>query len=266
MDKWLIKHFKKLITYQGEWQDIIKVCLYFLNNPCPGLYIRELPVEVHTKFIEEHKSILRQLLDVLIPEHINKNETIFEKRFNLKYDEPLIRILLLDNTIAAKYFSGITDISIKVSAFEKLFLPLKRVFILENKTNFSNIYNFLTLPQMKDSIALFGKGFGAGLLEKAEWLKDKTIYYWGDIDTHGLLILNQLRKSFPQTTAFLMDRETLTAHKKYWGQGEQTIQESPLYLTDDEKDLFRFLKKHNVRLEQEKIEHEYVLSQIRKLE
>lgn len=237
----------------------------FFEHPCPALYIRELPVEVHTKFIEEHKAILRQLLDILIPEHINTEENLFEKRFNLKHDEPLIRILILDSEIAQHYFSGITDMSMRVSAFEKLSLPVKRIFIIENKTNFSNIYNFLTLPHMKDSLALFGKGFGAGLLERANWLKDKTIYYWGDIDTHGLLILNQLRKSFPHTIAFLMDRETLTAHKHYWGQGEHTVQESPKYLTEEEKDLFQFLKTHNVRLEQEKIEHAYVVREMREM-
>ena len=28
------------------------------------------------------------------------------------------------------------------------------------------------------------------------WLKQKPMYYWGDIDTHGFAILDQLRSKF----------------------------------------------------------------------
>ncbi len=48
------------------------------------MYIRELPVEVHTKFIEENKGVLKNLLDYLLPEGmVHTGETDFEKRFGL---------------------------------------------------------------------------------------------------------------------------------------------------------------------------------------
>lgn len=122
------------------------------------------------------------LLDFLIEEHINKDETEFEKRFNLKYNEPSIRLRILDDEISKKQFSGLTDMSITQTEFNNLNIDCNKVFILENKTNFSNIFNFLTLPLLKGSIAIFGKGFQLNLLKDAKWLNDKQIIYWGDID------------------------------------------------------------------------------------
>ena len=80
LKEWAASHPQKLIDC-NEWLDIIKVCNYFVENPKPNLYIRELPIQIHTKFIENNKAIIKELLDILIPEHINKNETNFEKRF-----------------------------------------------------------------------------------------------------------------------------------------------------------------------------------------
>jgi len=58
-----------------------------------------LPIRVHTKFIERNQSIIKDVLDVLISDHINKDERYFEKRL-LKYSEPQVRFKILDKTIA----------------------------------------------------------------------------------------------------------------------------------------------------------------------
>ncbi|QBD83792.1 hypothetical protein EPA93_45535 [Ktedonosporobacter rubrisoli] len=47
------------MDYHGDWSDLIAVCDYFLEHPRPACYIREIPVAVHTKFIEQHSGILR---------------------------------------------------------------------------------------------------------------------------------------------------------------------------------------------------------------
>ena len=114
---WAIKNPNKIINNQSEWVSILKVCEYFKGNPKPTFYIRELPIQVHTKFIERNKTIIKELLDIIIELHVNKSETTFEKRFNLKDSEPLIRFRILDTRIALSYFSGLDDISIPVSQF-----------------------------------------------------------------------------------------------------------------------------------------------------
>ena len=163
---WIIKNPKKVIDNANEWINILLVCQFFKQNPKPNFYIRELPVKVHTKFVERNKSIIRELLDVLISEHVKSEEKEFENRFNLKYAEPQIRFKVLDKTISDRFFSGIDDIAIPVSQFEKLDLPIFKVLVVENKTT---LYTTLTLPKMNDTIAIFGSGFSVFNLKNVRW-------------------------------------------------------------------------------------------------
>lgn len=254
----------KVIDHSARWPGLIKVCRYFISNPRPGLYLRELPIDVHTKFIEENKGIIKELLDFLINEDINREETEFEKRFNLKYNEPTIRLRVLDEEISKRHFSGLTDLTITQSEFKSLDINCKRVFILENKTNFSNIFNFLTIPNLNSSISIFGKGFGLGLLKGVDWLKEKEVYYWGDIDVQGFQMLSQLRSYLPQTRSLMMDFETFNAFPDYRVNGTVgNIKQLP-NLAEDEDKVFKHLLelKEGNRLEQEKISHSYAVEQI----
>jgi len=54
------------------------------------------------------------------------------------------------------------------------------------------LIHFLTLPERKKAVAIFGKGFQLNLLKDARWLAEKQILCWGDIDCHGFQILSQL--------------------------------------------------------------------------
>ncbi|MEM1124148.1 MAG: DUF3322 domain-containing protein, partial [Bacteroidota bacterium] len=153
---WVHKYPLKVVANLGDWGGLLKVCEYFKSHPKPNLYIRELPIKIHTKFIERHKGVLRELLDILTVETALSDESQFEKRFHLKYSEPLVRFKVLDVQIAQQYFSGLTDLSIPVSQFCQLTLPIERVLIVENKTN---LYTTLTLPLEEKTMAIFGKGF-----------------------------------------------------------------------------------------------------------
>jgi hypothetical protein len=254
LKEWIIKNPKRVIDNANEWQNILQVCQYFKQNPKPNFYIRELPVKVHTKFVERNKSIIRELLDVLISEHVKSEEKEFENRFNLKYAEPQIRFKVLDKTISDRFFSGIDDIAIPVSQFEKLNLPIKKVLVVENKTT---LYTTLTLPKMNDTIAIFGSGFSVFNLKNVRWLDNLKLLYWGDIDVQGFEILSQFRTYFPQTKSVLMDKK---AFDKFFenDNGTPTNISTKHYLTDEEQELYEILKTNNWRLEQEKIPLEYV--------
>ena len=254
LKEWIIKKPLNVIANQTEWEGILKACKYFKINPKPNLYIRELPIKVHTKFLERNQSVIRELLDMLISEHINIDEKLFEKRFNLKYAEPQIRFKVLDKEIAQKFFSGIDDLAISVSQFETLNLPIKKVLVVENKTT---LYTTLTLPKMNDTIAIFGGGYGVFNLKNVEWFNDLELYYWGDIDVQGFEILSQFRSYFPQTQSVLMDKQTFDNFFEC-DQGTPTKISIELNLTNLEQELYNILNKNNWRLEQEKIPFEYV--------
>ncbi len=55
---WVERYPLKVVENASFWSDLLKVLRYFVANPCPRLYIRELPIEVHTKFIERNKGVL----------------------------------------------------------------------------------------------------------------------------------------------------------------------------------------------------------------
>lgn len=251
---WIIKNPTKIILHQGKWESILKVCNYFKNCPKPNLYIRELPNNVHTKFIESNQSIITELLDIIIQNHINPNEIKFEKRFNLKFNEPLVRFKVLDKNISQSFFSNLDDISIPVSQFESLKLPLSQVLIVENKTT---LYTTLTLPKMDKTIAIFGQGNAVTNIQNAKWLNDITVLYWGDIDAHGFEILSRIRKHFKHTQSILMDKTTFERFFEN-DSGKPTTDTTTLNLTDNERELYNLLKTNNWRLEQEKIPFDYI--------
>lgn len=264
LNSWIIEHPQKVIDNFEKWDDLLKVCKFFITNPRPNLYIRELPLDISTKFVEGNQAMIRTLLDTLIGEEANHDESDFEKRFHLKYKEELIRIRILDEQMAKKLFFGVSDISIPLSQLISLNIPCKRVFVLENHTNFSNIFNFLTLPHLADSIAIFGKGFQIGLLKNAQWLSDKQIVYWGDIDAHGFQILSQIRGYFPRTLSCMMDFETFHEFQDLAITGVDTTVPVLAHLTHDEHQLFTHLLdiRGKNRLEQEKIPQSYALKKI----
>lgn len=261
---WCVNHPLDIIAHHGQWPDLLTVVRYFMDEHQPGrFYIRELPLAIPTKFIETHRRILSSLLDeVLAPEQINeayRGVKVFEQRYGLKYRQPMIRLRLLDEALARQHFSGLSDLQIPLDDFARLELPLHRVIILENKTNYSNLMNFLTLPQTTATAGLFGSGFGLGRLQGVEWLQRLDILYWGDLDAHGLQILSQLRGYFPHVRSFLMDRATLDAFPQYvQTDAPASTTLMPAHLTPEEHALFEYLNTNRLRLEQERIPLGYV--------
>lgn len=253
--EWIKVNPTKLIEHD-TWFDTLKVCKYFLANPKPDLYIRQLPIDIHTKYVWDNKVIVQSLLEFLIPEHINKAETKFELRFNLKYSEHLIRIRFLDITLSP--FDNATDISLTVSEFNNFHSHCENIFVAEN------LMNFLTLPCLTKTIAIWsGGGFNVSHLQNIDWLKSKQFYYWGDIDAQGFQILNQFRTYFPNTIAVMMDEETLSSFTS--ASGQPATNQNLQRLTESELKLYNHLRQNNIRLEQEKITQTFAEERIKKL-
>jgi len=251
---WVFKNPARIIQNQSEWKNILSVCRYFKKNTTPRLYIRELPINVHTKFIERNQGIIKDLLDVIISEFVNREEKYFEKRFNLKYSEPQVRFKILDKEVSQSFFSGLDDIAIPVSQFEALKLPISKVIIVENKTT---LYTTLTLPKVKETIAIFGSGYSVYNLKNVDWFTSLELLYWGDIDVQGFEILSQFRSYFPKTKSILMDKQTFDEYFEN-ELGTTTNISIRLNLTDNEQQLYDLLKTNNWRIEQEKIPFDYV--------
>jgi hypothetical protein len=257
LEPWLEKYPVRAIEFASVWEDLLKVCCYFQTNPQPNLYIRELPIPIPTKFIEQHSKILRQLLDEILPEDMIKiSESDFEKRFNLRYDKHLIRFRVLDTSLQNQYDLPATDISIPLSQFSQLDLQPSQFIIVENKIT------FLRLPQLPNSFGLFGQGKAVNVLQQVKWLQNCPIIYWGDLDFEGLEMLSQVRGIFPQTRSLMMDADTLNRFRNY--QGNKLVRKPYTLpnLTTTEQAVLDIILKEQIWLEQEHIDREYAVTKL----
>lgn len=248
---WLAKRPLAALTLSAEWPRLLAVVTWLQAHPRPGVYLRQVDIAgVDSKFIEAHRSVLAELLDIALPCEAIEPSAMGAAQFARRYgllDKPLrIRFRLLDAPGA--YGS---DISVTQSAFEQLAPQVSHVFITENEVN------FLAFPPVAGSMVIFGAGYGFEVLASAPWLHRCAVHYWGDIDTHGFAILDQLRATLPHAQSLLMDRATLLAHADHWGEEPQPLTRNLPRLTAEEGVLFDDLRNNRLRprlrLEQERV-------------
>jgi hypothetical protein len=253
---WLEKRALNALALADVWPRLLNVVVWLQAHPRPGIYLRQVDLPgVDSKFIEAHRGVLSELFDLALPETAMDPSATgvgqFCRRYGFK-DKPLrLRFRLLDPAVALLPGACEQDISVTQSAFEQLDLPVKRIFITENEVN------FLAFPPLPGSLVIFGAGYGFEVLADVPWLHQREVYYWGDIDTHGFAILDQLRAQLPHVKSLLMDKTTLLTHASQWGHEPQpTLRDLPR-LTENERALYDDLR-HNrlaphLRLEQERI-------------
>ncbi len=249
---WLARRPLRVLEHGADWPRLLGVLDWIALHPRPNVYLRQIDVPgVHSKFIERHRALLAELLELILPADAidataSGGVAGFERRYGFRAKPSLVRFRLLDGPI-----SGLSDLTVPADEFARLSLPTRRVFMTENEIN------FLAFPRLPDSLVIFGAGYGFDPLAKASWLADRDIYYWGDIDTHGFAILDQLRSHLPQVRSLMMDRPTLMAHQPLWGQEDTSTQRKLRWLHPDETSLYDDLRLDRIapalRLEQERI-------------
>lgn len=271
--EWIRKHPVKALDLAGQWPKLLDVVDWIRDNPRPGIYIREVDIAgINSKFIESHRGTLMALLDRVLPGDCIDEQARGASQFALRYgfrQKPLrVRFRVLDSAIQLLPGKD-RDITLTRRDFQQLgrHPPIQdsvsRIFITENEIN------FLSFPACARSLVLFGAGYGFEALADAGWLKNCRGYYWGDIDTHGFAILNQLRETLPETRSLLMDEATLLAHRHAWGVEDRPRHDDLKRLTDTENRLYRALCDNdfgvNLRLEQEKIGFNHLRQALRQL-
>ncbi|MCX8521964.1 MAG: DUF3322 domain-containing protein [Rhodoferax sp.] len=254
---WLEKRPLQALDLSAEWPRLLAVVNWLVAHPRPGVYVRQVDLPgVHSKFIEAHRSVLAELLDLALPAEAVDPSKTGVSQFCARYgflDKPLrIRFRLLDPAIRLVPGVPCPDMALDAESFRRLEPAVRRVFITENETN------FLAFPQVADALVIFGAGYGWDALARCQWLQQCALYYWGDMDTHGFGILNQLRGHFAQVASFLMDRATLDAHAAVWGvEDKKPLRVDLPRLTAAESALYDDLRNNRIRpalrLEQEHI-------------
>jgi hypothetical protein len=254
--QWLSRRPLVVLENAQDWPRILDVLTWFRDHPQSNLYLRQVDIPgVDTKFVEGRKALFSELLDIVL-ERDPPAEAVaqsFEQRYGLRTKPPLVRFRVLDRRIA---IAGLSDLTIPASDFATLNIAARHIFITENEVN------GLAFPDFAEAIVVFGLGYGVELLHSASWMSARHISYWGDIDTHGFAMLDRLRGGFPNALSFLMNRDTLMAHRSLWGREDVPCRAALSRLAEDERALFDDLVSgrlgENVRLEQERISYAFL--------
>lgn len=263
---WLAKRPHQALELADEWPRLLAVVGWLEGHPRPGIYLRQVDLPgVHSKFIEAHRGVLTELLDLALPVGaIDTSRTgvaQFPARYGFREKPARIRFRVLDRAFAAVPGASCPDVALDAESFRHLVLNVRTVFITENETN------FLAFPDTPGAIVIFGAGYGWDALAKTPWLERCAIHYWGDIDTHGFAILNQLRGHFGHVSSFLMDRATLEAHRAFWGVEDKPLRVDLPRLTPAEQVLYDDLRgdriRAGLRLEQEHISYRWLCDGLR---
>lgn len=171
---WLARYPLRVLEHEAMWDRLLTVLTWFLAHPRPGVYLRELDIPgIHTKFIETHRGLLAELLDIVLPTSAIDTRATGVRGFNRRYglrDKPaLVRLRLLDPQRA---IGGFTDLTVPAAQLAEHTPVANTVFITENDIN------GLAFPEVADALVIFGLGYGVDVLRELPWLARKRLYYW----------------------------------------------------------------------------------------
>lgn len=244
------RHFGVLADYaEADFTRLVAMLEWLEKNPASGLAPRQLPVPgLDTKWLEKRTGVITDLLKAI---RSSDDAGDFYSVCGLKRPAPRIRIRILCPELRRKV-GGLQDIEAPVTDLAELSIKPQRAIIVEN------LETGLALPDLEATVAFMRLGNAVSLLAELPWLRNCRAVYWGDIDTHGYVILNRARGYFPDLQSVMMDRATFFAYEDLWVEESAPSPESELQLlTETEREVFEGLRSgtwgSNLRLEQERI-------------
>jgi hypothetical protein len=253
--EWLDRNQTRVLAHEAVWPQLTGVVLWLRDVARPGTHVRQIDVAgVDTKFVERHQGLLAELLDRCLPPERIATEFgrhQFVRRYRLSAKPTLIRLRRLDGGGVYPTLSTVSELALRAEELACTPVPGDTVFVVENEVS------YLAFPYVPGAVAIHGSGYAVSLLTSIDWLEEREIVYWGDIDTHGFAILDRLRARFRGVRSLLMDRATLLDHESYWGREPSPVNTVLPHLTPEEArlyvDLLEGIHAQSLRLEQERI-------------
>jgi len=219
-----------------------------------GAYLRALPLKgVDTKFVETYQGLIEALADRLHEGEVTEQGGL--SNWLACNANPsgwlLVRPLCRQSR---ERLAGLPILQMDTRTLQSHALPAGRILVVENKQS------GYALPELDDTIAVFGGGRNTAWMEAA-WLRQKRMTYWGDIDSWGLTILSDARRRQPHLRALMMDEMTVLEHRNRMVEEDSPQLRLPEYLTEAERQLFERLQNRHyerTRLEQERLAPDYI--------
>lgn len=244
------RYFDVLADYADtDFERLVAVVQWLEANANSNLYIRQLPViGVDTKWLEKRQSLVAELLCLVTGSE--KTGDFFDIT-GLRRLPHRLRVMVLCPELR-RSVGGLRDFEAPIEDVVQLGLTPKRVLVVENHACAT------ALGDMPGCVVFAGLGKAVGVLGRVGWAQDVPALYWGDIDTHGLVILNSARAALPGLQSVLMDVTTLLEFKDLAVHEAIQAMESGLkHLTAEETELLEGLRSGRwglqPRIEQERL-------------
>lgn len=197
---------------------------------------------VDSKFYENHRALLLALLDA---RHQGTASELGLENFLDAAHEADHWVLLADLDGGLLPFARQRVRTTELATLSHL--PGTHLLVVENERSLHQ------LPALAGTLAILGAGLDLDWLASPA-LREKTVAYWGDLDTWGLRMLGLARAARPDLAAMLMDAATFARHASTHAVPEPQPAE-PLpsdQLSPEERALFAALgEAERGRLEQE---------------
>lgn len=251
----LIDYLEELERYTDLDMELLLVLIPQLQ---PGMgnggFLRALSVRyVDTKFLEQNYSLIEQIVNLLYAGKVLASGGLLAWLNCQANPAGWLWVRPLSER-SRQALGGIPLLQLATETLRSIELPARRILVVEN------VQSGLALPELEDSIAVFGGGKNISWMS-APWLEQKTVGYWGDIDSEGLRILADARRRLPTIAALMMDEITLLKHRERMVDEPDSAGLEPVGLEPQELNLFRYLRSGRfgyTRLEQERIAPDYV--------
>lgn len=266
LSDWILRRPQRLLNSIEILDGLIEVVDCLKRNPRPGVFARELPLTVDTKFIERHQAILHEWLNECSRDLRVFGEENFFAKYGMRKDGEHHSIHILDPDLQVEYSIPFKELSLSADDLKESSFKNVNVLFVENRVN------LLTLPPLKRTIGVEGKGSFVNQYASMPWLHNCTLHYWGDLDVEGFGILATFRSAIRDhglnapLPSVMMDQATFDRFSEY------SVEYSPskitgklAFLTESERAVFDMLVSNKLRLEQEQISQAYIRERLQAL-
>lgn len=246
-----------VIEAGDQWPMLLAITAWLIDNPRPGIEPRLLPVPgAHTKVIERNRALARRLFDAALPaDTIDDAGDTFDQRYGFTPRSPDVTLRGHGHVLGLAHLeqATVTWPLDGLAGLDPRERCITQVVIVEN------LACLALVPSCDCRLAVWGKGKSAAAIAAAvPWLPAVDVAYWGDLDTWGYSILDDVRAVLPLVRSVLMDEATAASHMSL-----ATAEPVPFdgvieRLTSTEAQGLALIREGQRRIEQEHLEPELI--------
>ena len=150
----------QLLKLADRWDKLLATVRWIDERQSPGMYLRQVDVPgVDTKFIERHRGVLAELLDLqLDPDRFDADATDFAARYRFRRKPGYVRF-------RSPGFVRVSPSSPSAPTSSPRRHPtIRRAYVIENEIT------YLAFPLPAAAMVIFGGGYAVDVLEPLGWL------------------------------------------------------------------------------------------------